>query len=395
MSHVEKKQKVKDNTRVILIHPKSKKWYELTNDELGSGGYGSVFKGKTQTGQDAAIKIYDLSVMHHEDVMREYTVQKYLNDNRVKGIGQIIDSPFEVSSPIDMKQIDYYTVMELIHGVTLHDFIESTRTKTWTSKEALNMSNKLLDFMRQLALIVQQIHKKGVVHYDIKPTNIMIQNDQLVLIDFGLACFQKDCKSLTKEMKKFVCEPRNTTEGYTPPEIADRKVNAEDYDFRLVDIYSLGKVFVDIATDTFSHNRSTKFQKELHTKCDLPEEFKTNNDVLNHIIETMIMVPYTTRPDIDIVISMLHGLKLEKPFPTFTTVNVNTLPIDVVKFALATIKEFSADGELDRIDPFFKNLKKSIVMDITEGVARERLNFILTLCSNGHFDAAYDLLKTW
>lgn len=320
MSRVEKKRKVETESKMILLlHPKSKKWYELSMDKLGSGGYGSVFKGKTQTGQYVAMKYYDLTVTDYEEVLQEYTVQKYLNDKRVHGLCRIIDSPFKVT---DAPPIGYYIVMELIDGVTLNRCIDVIRTKTWTLKDALKMSNTFLDFMRQLAHIVQRIHKESVVHYDIKPANIMIQNDQLVLIDFGLSCFRKDCKHMTESMKKFVCRPYRTTRGYTPPEIANHNVNAEDYDFRLVDVYSLGKVCVDIATGIFCHTYPTKFQEELHTTCDLPKKFQTNNEGLNHVIEVMIMEPYTSRPDMDTVIAMLHDVSIETPFPIFNVESV-------------------------------------------------------------------------
>ena len=48
------------------------------------------------------------------------------------------------------------------------------------------------NIMRSAISILDQIHDKYVVHRDIKPANFMVHNDELILIDFGLASFYVD-----------------------------------------------------------------------------------------------------------------------------------------------------------------------------------------------------------
>jgi casein kinase 1 len=54
--------------------------------------------------------------------------------------------------------------------------------------------NAFQNIMRSAILILKSIHDKCVVHRDLKPANWMIRDDELVLIDFGLATFYMDAE---------------------------------------------------------------------------------------------------------------------------------------------------------------------------------------------------------
>lgn len=72
-----------------------------------------------------------------------------------------------------------YMVMDLVSGISLEDFLRDTGTLTWN--EVLNM---FLPLMKSL----DRVHKKGLIHRDIKPDNLVVAEDgSLTLIDFGAA----------------------------------------------------------------------------------------------------------------------------------------------------------------------------------------------------------------
>jgi serine/threonine protein kinase len=62
------------------------------------------------------------------------------------------------------------------------------------SLETLKIENvkMLFNIMKSAITILSHIHNNYVVHRDIKPANFMIHNDELILIDFGLASFYVD-----------------------------------------------------------------------------------------------------------------------------------------------------------------------------------------------------------
>ncbi len=121
-------------------------------------------------------------------------------------------------------------VMEKIEGQNLEEWLEQNG----------QISQVLaLDWLQQLAKILDFVHRKQLFHRDIKPSNIMRKpNGKLVLIDFGTA----------RRVTQTVIEGRNVTvvysEGYTAPEQLDG--NAVPHS----DFYALGRTFVHLLTAT-------------------------------------------------------------------------------------------------------------------------------------------------
>ena len=71
--------------------------------------------------------------------------------------------------------------MEFIDGIPLFDKIINQKDQVFGEKQAT-------EYMKQLFEAINHCHANGVIHRDIKPENIMlIKNDQIKLIDFGLS----------------------------------------------------------------------------------------------------------------------------------------------------------------------------------------------------------------
>lgn len=86
----------------------------------------------------------------------------------------------------------------------------------------------------ELISIVQKIHKAGIIHRDIKYSNILVKdNGEIVLLDFGSACF------IEKESDSFRC----VSSGVSAPEMYSKDITT-----RWCDIFSIGAVMYQMLT---------------------------------------------------------------------------------------------------------------------------------------------------
>lgn len=211
---------------------------------LSSGGFGKTYKAiwhlqdnKKTIRTKVAIKEFFLNNIqkrdektldvitpldHAEEISR--ALRKFMGEaNRIR---EFTDSPhvINVYDAFDEHKTCYY-VMEYIEGCTLEEYVERTESGTLKEKEALKI-------ISQIASALDVMHQNQMNHLDVKPSNIMIDEDndnRAVLIDFGTAhLFHEDKKSETSLL--LVC-----SNGYTPPEIQ----NLHDFS-PTIDIYSLG-----------------------------------------------------------------------------------------------------------------------------------------------------------
>jgi hypothetical protein len=97
---------------------------------------------------------------------------------------------------------------------------------------------RAVDFTRQIASALAEVHKVGILHRDLKPGNVMLRDDDSVaLIDFGLAKQMRLQQAITDSGEIF------GTPYYMSPE----QGHADDVDVRS-DIYSLGVIFYEMLT---------------------------------------------------------------------------------------------------------------------------------------------------
>jgi tRNA A-37 threonylcarbamoyl transferase component Bud32 len=122
-----------------------------------------------------------------------------------------------------------YYVMEYLDGVTLAELIAHSGPIP---------PGRAIHVLRQVAAALREAHKRGMIHRDVKPENVMLcrrgEDDVVKLLDFGLVknLERVETRDITKQIK-ILGTPR-----YMAPE---RIVNPADVDARS-DIYALGAV---------------------------------------------------------------------------------------------------------------------------------------------------------
>ncbi|MBD2359165.1 HEAT repeat domain-containing protein [Tolypothrix sp. FACHB-123] len=200
-------------------------------EELEEGGFGKIFIAE------------DLLKFNSKCVVKQF-IQPY---DEQSDIGQRATELFHKEAII-LQDLEGYPqvpnllayfenekiiVQELINGKNLLNELEQ---KTFDEKQ-------ILDLLSQLLPILKVIHERGIFHRDIKPDNIMRnqENGKLVLIDFGIA---KQISELDIFTEKSVALriPRSTnlgTYGYQAP---------ENFSSPASDLYSLGATCFHLLT---------------------------------------------------------------------------------------------------------------------------------------------------
>ena len=191
--------------------------FELQS-ELGRGGMGVVWRARdTQSGQTVAIKLM------HEQYARE--------PDYVARLQREVEVSRRIQSPRVVKVLGYgvrgsvpYMVMEYVPGQSLRELVHGHGPLTWAQAKPI---------LRQVAEGLDSAGRVGVLHRDVKPSNIIITPDgQAKLADFGIArAF--DMSRLTRSSTMM------GTPHYMAPE-GQRDVRS--------DMYSLGCVLYEMLT---------------------------------------------------------------------------------------------------------------------------------------------------
>lgn len=141
--------------------------------QLGAGGMGWVYLARdTRMDRLVAIKVPRFSGSDEKK-----TIHRFYQEVRAAAA---LQHP-NICSIYDVNQIEDvpFMTMRYIEGKTLASLIRPG--KRWPERESVRI-------VRGLAMIVHAAHLKGVVHRDLKPTNVMISDDkELIVMDFGLA----------------------------------------------------------------------------------------------------------------------------------------------------------------------------------------------------------------
>ena len=192
-------------------------------DRIGSGGMGEVYRGHDRSlDREVAIKVLlpqradDAELQ--ERFMREARAQARLRSAHVAQIHYIGHCP-----PDSRGHASLYFAMEYVRGGALEDLLErGTRLEPERARQ----------LMIQAATGLGEAHRAGIVHRDIKPGNLLLdESGTLKLADFGIA----------KSMGELGITAKGAILGsphYMPPE----QGLGEELDHR-ADIYSLGCTF--------------------------------------------------------------------------------------------------------------------------------------------------------
>ncbi|KAL6012975.1 hypothetical protein ACLOJK_003465 [Asimina triloba] len=289
-------------------------WFK---EELGQGGFGSVYKGKLPNGQLVAVKILGKA---------KGNVQDFINE--VASIGRI--------HHVNIVQLIGFCSEGSKRALT-YDFVPNgSLDKHIFSQEGTSSSlswEKLHEIVLGIARGIEYLHKgcdMQILHFDIKPHNILLNKDFITKVsDLGLAKFYSRDDSIAS-----MTDARGTL-GYMAHELFYDNVGRVSYKS---DVYSFGMFLLEIAGMRKNLNAHAEKSSQISFPSwiydrleqggnvefeDATEEEKAMAKKLVVIALWCIQMRPSDRPSMSKVVEMLEGTggDLEmppKPFCLFT-----------------------------------------------------------------------------
>jgi len=211
--------------------------------QIGEGGFGVVFMAEQEqpVRRKVALKIIKLGMDTRQVIARFEAERQALAMMEHPNIAKVLDAgATETGRP--------YFVMELVNGDPIVEYCD---------KNNLSIQERLALFA-QVCIAVQHAHTKGIIHRDIKSSNILVSTQDgrpnAKVIDFGIAkatSARLTEKTLFTEHRQFIGTP-----AYMSPEQAEGSL---DIDTRM-DVYFLGVLLYELLTGSIPfESKSLRF----------------------------------------------------------------------------------------------------------------------------------------
>ena len=207
-------------------------------ERLGSGGFGDVYRARdTRLGRIVAIKVlpdeFAQDTARRERFRLEATAASALNHPHICTIHEFGEANGR-----------HFIVMELVEGRTLHDVLENGPLP----------AGQAIELGIQIASALAEAHAAGILHRDIKGTNIVVTpKGQAKILDFGIAKrigsggdTTEDARSLTATGTAI-----GTLTYMSPEQLLGKPIDARS------DLFSLGVVLYEMVTGRLPFAGST------------------------------------------------------------------------------------------------------------------------------------------
>lgn len=252
---------------MVNIVPEKLGKYEI-HKLIGRGSMGMVYKGyDPYADRYVAVKVALSESLNDKEAGSRYR-RMFFNEAHTAGmlkhpnIIDILDAGAEEQT--------CYIVMEYIEGCDT--------LKNYCKPESLLPFEQVIEIIFKCAKALDYAHRQGIIHRDIKPTNILLTQDKNVKIgDFSIA--HVDSSEATNTMPMgFVGSPRYMS----PEQVQEDNINSQ------TDIFSLGIVMYELLTGRhpfFAESFSRLIHKIINEK---PPPLSTHRSDIPQILEKIV-----------------------------------------------------------------------------------------------------------
>jgi eukaryotic-like serine/threonine-protein kinase len=259
---------------------------------LGCGGMGEVYVAlDTKTSERVALKAVLAAASDNPYILRCFRREARLGRRMRHPNVCRVQPALSGENGAERPPVPYFT-MEFIEGETLHERLR---------RAPLPLPD-VLDVARQLLSGLRAIHRAGVLHLDIKSSNVMLRQGRAlcpVILDFGLA------RRLSASLRERV-RPLTGSFAYMPPEqILGRSPSVQN------DIFAFGVVLFQMLTLELpfpSAQPSVVSSIVQRLTAHAPPPSHLNPDVppwLDEIVASCLAEPEQRYPDVDALLEAL------------------------------------------------------------------------------------------
>jgi tetratricopeptide (TPR) repeat protein len=232
-------------------------------EEIGRGGMGRVYKVLDKDVEEkVALKLLNPEIAADEKIIKRFRNElKFARKITHKNVCRMFDLNEEEGTP--------YITMEYVPGEDLKSSVRRMGQLT---------IGKAISVAKQICEGLDEAHRLGVVHRDMKPQNIMIDSEgNAHIMDFGIA-LSVETKGVT-EAGMIIGTPE-----YMSPE----QVEGKQADKRS-DVYSVGVIIYEMVTGRVPFEGDTALSIALKHKSEMPRNPKELNDLIPPDLNRLIL----------------------------------------------------------------------------------------------------------
>ncbi|ALB41910.1 hypothetical protein AA650_16930 [Anabaena sp. WA102] len=289
--------------------------------QLGRGGFGVTYEiNEVRTNQAKVLKV----LINNNPKAVELFKQEadVLSQLHHSGIPQVESDAYFEYYPYNSQNPIHCLVMEKVVGEDLEKYMRKRGLRPINQTTAI-------EWLKDLIIILEQVHNKDFFHRDIKPPNIMLRSEsaELVLIDFGTV--RKVTSTVFKQQGGVT---GIISAGYTPSEQINHNAVPQS------DFFALGRTFVYLLTgkEPLDPIMYDSYNETLNWRNHAPQISSMLADLLDDMMQRL----YKDRPQnsheilqrIAAIEKALQSPKPQppKPQPPIPSNNLKTFSFEVV-----------------------------------------------------------------
>ena len=289
--------------------------------QLGRGGFGVTFEiNEVRTNKAKVLKV----LINNEPKAIELFKQEadVLSQLHHSGIPQVESDAYFEYYPYNSQNPIHCLVMEKVVGEDLEKYMQKRGLRPINQTTAI-------EWLKDIIIILEQVHNKDFFHRDIKPPNIMLRSEsaELVLIDFGTV--RKVTSTVFKQQGGVT---GIISAGYTPSEQINNNAVPQS------DFFALGRTFVYLLTgkEPLDPIMYDSYNETLNWRNHAPQISSMLADLLDDMMQRL----YKDRPqNTQVILQRIAAIEKAlqspksqppKPQPPIPSNNLKTFSFEVV-----------------------------------------------------------------